>query len=99
MANPIATCKTSLGTFELELLTDKIPVAAGNWIKLARSGFFNRKPFHNAYLEWFSPGPSKTPVFAKVVGGADVIKKIEMTPTDSEECRSEVKMIKITVAD
>jgi cyclophilin family peptidyl-prolyl cis-trans isomerase len=38
---------------------------------------------HNAYLDWFSPGPSKHPVFAKVMSGWDVVQKIEATPTDA----------------
>jgi cyclophilin family peptidyl-prolyl cis-trans isomerase len=38
---------------------------------------------HNAYLDWFSPGPSKHPVFAKVMSGWDVVQKIESTPTDA----------------
>ena len=31
---------------------------------------------HNAYLDWFSPGPSKHPVFGKVIEGMEVIKAI-----------------------
>src|SRR6516225_4814326 len=38
---------------------------------------------HNAYLDWFSPGPSKHPVCGKVISGADVIKKIEQVETDA----------------
>jgi len=36
---------------------------------------------HNAYLDWFSPGPSKHPVFGKITEGMDVVQKIETTPT------------------
>jgi cyclophilin family peptidyl-prolyl cis-trans isomerase len=36
---------------------------------------------HNAYLDWFSPGPSKHPVFGRITDGMDVVKSIESTPT------------------
>ncbi|MCO4772507.1 MAG: peptidylprolyl isomerase [Deltaproteobacteria bacterium] len=36
---------------------------------------------HNHYLDWFSPGQSKHPVFGKVTEGMDVVKTIETTPT------------------
>ena len=55
---------------------------------------------HNAYLDWFSPGPSKHPVFGKVVSGIDVIKAIETTPTGpGDRPATPVQMIKITVHD
>jgi cyclophilin family peptidyl-prolyl cis-trans isomerase len=53
---------------------------------------------HNAYLDWFSPGNSKHPVFGKVTSGADVVKKIETTPTDGRDNpTTPVKVNKVTV--
>jgi len=170
MPNPTATLDTSLGTIKVELFTDKMPITANNFIKLAKSGFYDGLHFHrvidgfmlqfgcphskdpkspragtgdgpdgtiqdehpanaklsnepgtlsmantgrpnsgscqffintvhNAYLDWFSPGNSKHPVFGKVVDGMDVVHKIEKTKTDSgDRPVTPVKMNKVTVA-
>jgi cyclophilin family peptidyl-prolyl cis-trans isomerase len=169
MANPTATLKTSLGDIEIELFADKMPITTGNFIKLAKEGFYNGLHFHrvinkfmiqfgcpnskdptdgragtgnsphgtiqdehpenaklsnepgtlsmantgrpnsgscqffintvhNSYLDWFSAGPSKHPVFAKITSGLDVAKKIESTPTDGQDRpTTPVKMISVTV--
>jgi len=171
MANPTATLETSLGNIEVELFTDQMPITAGNFIELAKSGFYDGLHFHrviegfmiqfgcphsrdpnspragtgdspngniqdehpadakisnepgtlsmantgrpnsggspffintvhNAYLDWFSPGPSKHPVFGKVVSGMDVIKAIETTPTAAgDRPVTPVQMIKVTIHD
>jgi len=171
MANPTATLKTSLGDIEIELFVDKMPLTAGNFIKLAKEGFYDGLHFHrvinkfmiqfgcpnsrdpnspragtgnspygtikdehpadaklsnepgtlsmantgspnsgscqfflntvhNAYLDWFTPGQSKHPVFAKVTSGMDVVKKIEATPTaPGDRPKTPVKMISVTVHD
>src|SRR5262245_36019863 len=46
MANPTATFETSLGTFTAEIYLDKMPGTAGNFIKLAKSGFYDGLHFH-----------------------------------------------------
>jgi cyclophilin family peptidyl-prolyl cis-trans isomerase len=169
MANPTATFETSLGTFTAEIYLEQMPITAANFIKLAKSGFYDglhfhrviadfmiqfgcefskdpnspragtgNSPFgriqdehppayklsneigtlsmantgqpnsgggqffvntkHNSFLDWFSPGQSKHPVFGKVTAGMDVVKKIETTPTDQRDRpRTPVKMIKVTV--
>lgn len=169
MANPTATLDTSLGTMKIEVFLDKMPKTAANFIKLAKSGFYDGLHFHrvidgfmaqfgcphsrdpksrragtgdgpdgtipdehppgvklsnepgtlsmantgapnsgssqfflntvhNAYLDWFSPGPSKHPVFAKIIEGMDVLKKIEKSKTDGDDRPlTPIKMNKVTV--
>jgi cyclophilin family peptidyl-prolyl cis-trans isomerase len=169
MANPTALCETSLGSFRVELYLDKMPITAGNWIKLAKSGFYDGLHFHrviknfmlqfgcphsrdpnsrlagtgdgpdgtiqdehpenaklsnepmtlsmantgrpnsgscqffvntvhNGYLDWFSPGQSKHPVFGKVIEGQDVVMKIGNAPTRPDDRPNPpVQMIKVTV--
>jgi cyclophilin family peptidyl-prolyl cis-trans isomerase len=171
MANPTAQLKTSLGDIEVELFVDKMPNTAGNFIKLAKEGFYDGLHFHrvinnfmiqfgcphsrdpnsaragtgnsphgtiqdefpenakisnepgtlsmantgrpnsgscqfflntvhNAYLDWFSPGPSRHPVFGKITKGMDVLKKIESTPTDGRDRpRTPVQMISVTITE
>jgi len=171
MANPTADLVTSLGTMRVELFTDQMPKTAGNFIKLAKSGFYDGLHFHriingfmvqfgcphskdpnspragtgnapggtiedehpagakisnqpgtlsmantgrpnsgscqffintvdNGRLDWFTPGPSKHPVFGKVISGLDILKKIETTPTNAQDRpNTPVQMIQIKVND
>jgi cyclophilin family peptidyl-prolyl cis-trans isomerase len=53
---------------------------------------------HNAYLDWFTPGPSKHPVFGKVTAGMDIVSQIERTKTDSRDRPlTPVKVISIEI--
>jgi cyclophilin family peptidyl-prolyl cis-trans isomerase len=169
MPNPTATFQTSLGTFTAEIYQDQMPITAGNFIKLAQSGFYDGLHFHrvikdfmiqfgcehskdpnsamcgrggspfgrvqdehppqhklsnepgtlsmantgapnsggaqffintvhNDRLDWFTPGPSKHPVFGRITSGMDVVKQIETTKTDrNDRPTTPVKMIKVTV--
>jgi cyclophilin family peptidyl-prolyl cis-trans isomerase len=169
MGNPIADLVTSLGTIRVELFTDVMPKTAGNFVTLAKSGFYDGLHFHrvikgfmlqfgcphsrdpespragtgnaphgtiedehpagaklsnepgtlsmantgrpnsgscqffvntvhNAYLDWFSPGPSKHPVFGRVIDGMDVVTKIENTPTnDQDRPRKPVQMVRVEI--
>ncbi len=51
----------------------------------------------NSRLDWFSPGPSKHPVFGKIASGMDVVKTIETTPCNDSKPRTPVQVKKITV--
>jgi len=55
---------------------------------------------HNHYLDWFTPGPSKHPVFARITEGMDVVQTIETTPTDSgDRPVTPVKVESITIQE
>ena len=157
-----------MGDFQVELFLDQMPITAGNFVKLAKSGFYDGLHFHrvidkfmvqfgcphskdpnspragtgdspygriadehlpnakisnsrgtlsmanagpnsgscqffinvvdNPYLDWFSPGASKHPVFAKVTKGMDVVKKIETSKTGAgDRPATPIQMVKITV--
>merc|ERR1712113_1122397 len=55
---------------------------------------------HNNFLDWFSPGESKHPVFGKVIDKAsfDTMVKISKVRTKDDCPITPVKMIKVTVA-
>ena len=52
MANPTATFETSLGTFTAEIYLEQMPITAGNFIKLAKSGFYDGLHFHRVIADF-----------------------------------------------
>ncbi len=52
---------------------------------------------HNSYLDWFSPGQSKHPVFGKVTEGMDVVHAIEKLGSRSGSMSKPVKMNAVTI--
>lgn len=168
MPNPIATFDTTLGTFTAEIFVDRMPMTGGNFVKLAKAGFYDGLHFHrvikrfmvqfgcphsrdpkdgragtgdgpdgcirdehaarisnepgtlsmantgqpnsgssqffintvnNANLDWFSPGPSRHPVFGKVTSGMDVVHAIESTPTRSDAPITPVRVNTIIIQE
>jgi cyclophilin family peptidyl-prolyl cis-trans isomerase len=55
---------------------------------------------HNHFLDWFTPGPSKHPVFGRVVRGMDVVQAIERSPTDGRDRPLEpIRVNRITISE
>jgi peptidylprolyl isomerase len=152
MANPTAIFETTMGDFTVELYADSMPITSGNFLQLAKDGFYDGLHFHrvidnfmiqfgcphskdpssprcgtggpphgtiqdelppnlrlsnepgtlsmantgqpnsggsqffintvhNSFLDYFSPGASKHPVFGRVVDGMDIISTIGTTST------------------
>ena len=46
MSNPIVTLKTTMGDIVFEMYIDKTPITAGNFILLAKEGFYDGTKFH-----------------------------------------------------
>ncbi len=58
--NPVAMFTTSMGTFKVELFEDKVPITAGNFVKLAESGFYNGVIFHRVIADFMIQGGDPT---------------------------------------
>ena len=46
MANPTTVFDTTLGSFKVEIYTDQMPITGGNFVKLAKDGFYDGLHFH-----------------------------------------------------
>merc|ERR1719359_2110481 len=173
-----------MGTFQAEILLDRVPLTASNFIDLANSGFYNGLHFHrvipnfmdqfgcphskdpksrragtggpadgtfknlktgaterrfnggniqdenisrdtnapgtlsmantgspntggsqffinvanNDFLDWFSPGESKHPVFGKVISGMDVVTQISKVRTRDDNPVNPIRMNSIKIS-
>src|SRR5436190_22288507 len=64
MSNPTASFLTSMGDIKVELFVDQMPISAGNFVKLAKSGFYDGLHFHrviNNFMLQFGCPNSKDP--------------------------------------
>ena len=52
---------------------------------------------NNSNLDWFSPGPSKHPVFGMITSGYDVVVAISNVPTNDDCPVTPIKMNSITM--
>merc|ERR1711903_78863 len=52
---------------------------------------------NNNFLDWFSPGESKHPVFGKVTAGMEVVEAIVKVDTTNDNPRTPIKMNSITI--
>jgi len=169
MPNPTAVFDTSAGSIRVEIFIDQMPITGGNFVSLAKSGFYDGLHFHrvinnfmlqfgcphssdptsnragtggpphgtiqdehaarlsnepgtlsmantgqpnsggsqffintvhNDFLDWFSAGASKHPVFGKVTEGMDVVHAIERSPTNrNDRPNTPVQVRSITISE
>merc|ERR1711920_370995 len=52
----------------------------------------------NNFLDWFSGGQSKHPVFGKITSGMDIVTKISKVKTNNDNPKKPIKMNSITIA-
>ncbi len=60
MANPTVTIETNHGTIEAEMYMDKAPETVGNFIKLAKDGFYDGVIFHRVIEGFMIQGGDPT---------------------------------------
>ena len=64
MTNPIATFETSMGTFKAEIFVTEMPITGGNFVRLAKEGFYDGLHFHRVienFMNQFGCPHSKDP--------------------------------------
>ncbi len=82
-----------------KLSNEKYTLSMANAGPNSGSSQFFINATHNDFLDFFSPGQSKHPVFGKITAGHDVVDAINGVSTDGgDRPREPVKMVKITMA-
>ena len=79
MPNPTATFDTSEGTFKAEIYLDKMPITAGNFLKLAQSGFYDGLHFHRVipnFMLQFGCAYSKDPASPRAGTGSSPLGNV-----------------------
>lgn len=169
MGNPTAEFQTTMGNFTIELFQDQMPITAGNFIQLAKDGFYDGLHFHrvipnfmvqfgcphskdpndpragtggpphgriqdeftaqlsnergtlsmantgqpnsggsqffintvhNSYLDWFTAGRSKHPVFGKVISGMEIVDQIGSAPRNAQDRpTTPIQVVKVSVSE
>ena len=80
MTNPIATFETSLGNFQAEIFVDKMPITGGNFVRLAKEGFYDGLHFHRVidnFMIQFGCPHSKDPSSGRAGTGQSPYGSIE----------------------
>ena len=60
MANPTVTFETTHGTFKAEMFEEEAPATAGNFLKLARDGYYDGIVFHRVIEGFMIQGGDPT---------------------------------------
>jgi cyclophilin family peptidyl-prolyl cis-trans isomerase len=92
MPNPVAVFDTSMGTFKAEILLDKMPITASNFIDLANTGFYNGVHFHRVipdFMNQFGCPNAKDPKSQRAgTGGPQPGTKYKNLATGAEMVRN-----------
>lgn len=85
---------------DLRLSNEPFTLSMANAGPNSGSSQFFINTVHNAYLDYFSPGRSKHPVFGKIIHGEDTVRAIEGTPTDGgDRPRTPVKVLSVSIEE
>ena len=63
-ANPVVTMETTMGTIKIELLADKAPITAKNFVAYVNAGFYNGTIIHRVDPNFVICGGGYTPELA-----------------------------------